>query len=51
MFKKSKKPLTNSLECVDLMLKGAKKRRRLAACAINSMNSQLGIAPEITIIK
>lgn len=51
MFKKGRKPLNNSLECVELMLKGAKKRRRLAACAINSMNIQLGITPEITIIK
>ncbi len=51
MLKKCKKPVCNTLECVELMLKGAKKRRRLAAGAISSINTQLGFAPNIMIIK
>ncbi len=51
MLKKLQKPMSNSLECVELMLKGAKKRRKLAASAINSLNSQLGFTPNIMLIK
>lgn len=51
MLKKLSKPSNNSLECVDLMLKGAKKRRRLASAAINGSNSNLGFAPNIVLVK
>ncbi len=51
MFKKVHKPQSNSLECVELMVKGAKKRRRLACTAINSLNAQLGFAPNIMLVK
>lgn len=51
MLLKLSKPTNNTLECVDMMLKGAKKRRRLASCAINAMNSQLGFEPNIVVVK
>lgn len=51
MLKKLLKQSSSSLECVDLMIKGAHKRRRLASSAINSMNSQLGFSPNIMVIK
>ncbi len=51
MLKKIQKPASNTLNCVELMLKGAKKRRKLANAAINSLNSQLGFMPNIKIIK
>ncbi len=51
MLKKLSRPMNNSLECVDLMLKGAKKRRRLASAAINSANTGLGFAPNIKLVK
>lgn len=51
MLKKLEKPSNNSLECVELMLHGAKKRRKLAQSAINSMNSQLGFMPNLMVIK
>ncbi len=51
MLKKLTRPANNSLECVDLMLKGAKKRRRLASAAINSANTNLGFAPNIMLVK
>ncbi len=51
MLKKLSRPMSNSLECVDLMLKGAKKRRRLASAAINTTNTGLGFTPNIKLVK
>lgn len=51
MLKKLAKSSNNSLECVDMMLKGALKRRRLASSVINGNNSQAGLKPNIMVVK
>ncbi len=37
MLKKSLKPETNSFMCIEMMLKGAKKRRMMAMSAIKAL--------------
>lgn len=39
MLKKSLKPQTNSFNCIEMMINGAKKRRMMALCAIKSLDS------------
>ena len=51
MLKKLSRPMNNSLECVDLMLKGAKKRRIMAHSAVKAVNTELGIRPNLATVK
>ncbi len=39
MLKKSLKPTTNTFNCIDMMLKGAKKRRLMALSAVKSLDN------------
>ncbi len=41
MLKKSLKPKSNSLNCIEMMLTGAKKRRAMALSAIQALNNGL----------
>ena len=43
--------MSNSLECVELMLKGAKKRRMMAHSAVKAVNAELGIKPSLATVK
>ena len=38
MLKKSSKPSTNSFNCIEMMLTGAKKRRAMAYSAIKALD-------------
>jgi len=37
MLKKSSKPQTNSFVCIEMMLRGAKKRRMMALSAVRAL--------------
>lgn len=42
MLKKSTKPQSNSFNCIEMMINGAKKRRMMALCAIKSLDNNAG---------
>lgn len=39
MLKKTTKPQSNSFNCIEMMINGAKKRRMMALCAIKSLDN------------
>ena len=51
MLKKITTPSNNKSECVELILRGAKKRRSLAYANANMINSDAGIKANIRIVK
>jgi len=51
MIKKIATPSSNRCESVELILRGAKKRRTLAYANANMVNSDAGIKANIAIVK
>jgi len=51
MIKKLTTPSNNRCECVELILRGAKKRRTLAYANANIINSDAGIKANIAAVK
>ena len=48
MLKKITTPANNRCECVELILRGAKKRRTLAYANANTINSDAGIKANLS---
>ena len=51
MVKKITTPANNRCECVELILRGAKKRRTLAYANANTINSDAGIKANLSAVK
>jgi hypothetical protein len=51
MLVKSKKATSNVSDCVNMMIKGAKKRRAGALSAVKAINSELGFATNMKVVK
>ena len=51
MIKKITTPSNTRCECVDLILRGAKKRRMLAYSNANTINSDAGIKANLSAVK
>ena len=51
MLKKITTPSNNRNECVELILRGAKKRRTLAYGNANMINSESGIKANLSAVK
>ena len=51
MIKKSTTPATNRCESVELILRGAKKRRIMAYANANTINARVGFKPNLTAVK
>lgn len=51
MFKKNSKNHSNISRCVDIILTGAKKRRSMAILAVQTLNNDLGIKPNLFVVK
>lgn len=51
MLKKITTPSNNKSECVELILRGAKKRRTLAYSNASMINSDAGIKANIRVVK
>jgi hypothetical protein len=51
MLRKTVKSSDNLSDCVNMILKGAKKRRATALSAVKTINSDLGFAPNIKLVK
>lgn len=51
MLRKSAKSNDNMSDCVNMMLRGAKKRRATALAAVKSINTEMGFAPNIKVVK
>lgn len=51
MIKKLTAPSTNRSESVELILRGAKKRRMLAYSNANMINSDAGIKANVAVVK
>ncbi len=51
MIKKITTPSKNRCECVELILRGAKKRRTLAYANASMINSDAGIKANIAVVK
>ena len=51
MLKKLTTPTNNKSECVELILRGARKRRILAYANANEINSDAGIKANLSAVK
>ena len=51
MIKKLTTPSNNQSECVELILRGAKKRRMMAYANANIVNSDAGMKANIAVVK
>ncbi len=51
MFKKSLKNHSNISKCVGIILTGAKKRRSMALLAVQTLNNDLGVRPQLFVVK
>ncbi len=51
MLRKETKAGDNISTCANMILKGAKKRRAYAISAVKSLNSDMGMAVNISVVK
>ena len=51
MLKKSTKPSVNTFNCIDMMLKGAKKRRMMALSAVKALDSGRGNGSNVVMLR
>ena len=51
MLRKETKASDNISNCVNMILKGAKKRRSYAVAAVKNLNSDMGMGANISVVK
>lgn len=51
MLRKEYKAIDNISNCTNMILKGAKKRRAYAISAVKTLNSDMGMGANISVIK
>lgn len=51
MLKKAQKPESNSFSCIEMMIKGAKKRRMLALSAVRALDTTPSAKTNVLVFK